>query len=162
MNRRPMRYAQDVDTLLEMHRRSWEINFPGRRFDPWAFKASLESSASRDEVVIYEEGDAIVAWLWLAFPGRDTAHIRHIQVAEDHWGQGIGRRVMLDAIAAARARGRRILTLMVTKSNERAMALYRGLTFTVERDEGERQRMRLDLTRSYLLEDADAEAPQNS
>ena len=62
----------------------------------------------------------------------------------------------------ARARGRRILTLMVTKSNDRAMALYRGLTFTVERDEGERQRMRLDLTRSYLIEDGDAGAPQNS
>ena len=163
MKRRPMHYERDLDTLLELHRRSWEINFPGRRFDAWVFTASLESSARRDEVFIYEDDDAIVAWLWLAFPGRDGAHVRHIQVVEDHWGEGIGRRVMLDAIATARARGRRVLTLVVTKSNARAMALYRSLTFTVERDEGERQRMWLDITRSYLLPDeAESEGSHNT
>ncbi len=152
MKRRPMEYEQDLDTLLEMHRQSWRINFPGKRFDTWAFTGALQSSAERGEVYVYEqEPGTIVAWLWLSFHGLAAAHVRHVQVAEEHWGRGLGHQVMQDAIALARARGCRTLTLAVTKSNERAMALYRSLTFVVERDEGERQRMRLDLGNSHLI-----------
>ncbi|NLD43943.1 MAG: GNAT family N-acetyltransferase [Chloroflexi bacterium] len=153
MNRRPAQYEQDAETLLEMHRQSWRINFPGRRFDSWVFTASLKVSAGRGEVYVYEENGEIVAWLWLSFPTRATAHVRHVQVAEGHWGRGLGRQVMHDAISLARARGCHTLTLAVTKSNARAMALYRSLTFVIDHDEGERQRMRLDLTCSRLLPD---------
>jgi len=159
MKRRLMQFDQDLGTLLEMHLQSWGINFPGKRFDSWAFRGALLTSAEHGEVFVYEqEPGIIVAWLWLAFPTCGTAHVRHIQVAEEQWGRGLGRQVMQDAIALARSRGCRTLTLAVTKSNARAMALYRSLTFVVERDEGERQRMRLDLTASRLLPEEEPSA----
>ena len=151
MNRRLIRYEQDAETLLEMHRHSWRINFPGRRFDAGVFCLSLQASAERGEIYVYEEDGEIAAWLWLGFPTQGTAHIRHVQVAEDRWGQGLGRRAMRDAISLTLARDCRTLTLVVTKSNARAMALYRSLTFVVDRDEGERQCMRLDLVGSRIL-----------
>jgi ribosomal protein S18 acetylase RimI-like enzyme len=83
-------------------------------------------------------------WLDLGRP-RAAVHVRHIQVAQEHWGQGFGRQIMEDAMAIAVARGARALTLNVTKSNARAMNLYESLGFEVQEDSGSRQKMRLTL-----------------
>lgn len=145
MQRRLVDVARNYDELLEMHRLSWDINFPGRQFYDAFFKGSLISGAEHGEIYVYEEDGEIVGWLWLDLRNPTTGHVRHIQVAQSHWGQGIGRQIMEDAIRMCIEEGREALTLTVTKANVRAMALYASLGFEVAEDQGERQFMRLDL-----------------
>ena len=130
--------------MVEAQRQSWEINFPDDYFSESIFGASVRSAARRGEVFVYELKGEVIGWLWLDL-GRPRAavHIRHIQVAQKHWGKGFGRQIMEDAMTIAVKRGARALTLNVTKSNARAMNLYEGLGFEVEEDSGSRQKMRL-------------------
>jgi ribosomal protein S18 acetylase RimI-like enzyme len=156
LRRRPLDPDSDYTGMVEAQRESWEINFPDDYFSESIFRASVRSAARRGEVFVYEleGGDvpvpdvpvAIIGWLWLDL-GRPRAavHIRHIQVAQEHWGKGFGRQIMEDAMALAVARGARALTLNVTKSNARAMNLYESLGFEVKEDSGPRQKMRLAL-----------------
>ncbi len=146
MERRRIDLDTDYDTLVAMQVRSWEINFPNEVFLEPAFREALRLGARADDLYAYEVGGRLVGWLWLEWRlGNRRAHIRHIQVAEDCWGQGYGKRIVSDAIQLARERGRAVLTLNVTKSNERAMRLYAGLGFQVAQEMGPRQQMRLDL-----------------
>lgn len=144
MEKRPFDYARDIECIVAMQQRSFEINFPGELFYEPAFRDSLRH-LGRDEVVwVYEDGDQIVGWVWLDLgQGRRRIHVRQLQVLEERWGQGIGRHIMEEAIALCRELERTELTLNVTKSNARAMALYRSLGFQKVTDWGERQFMRL-------------------
>lgn len=145
------RYAvvvRDYAALLAMQKRSWEINFRGEAFHEETFRGSLQSSVDRDEVYVYELIGELVGWLWLdpkAYKG--SAHIRHIQVRESHWGRAMGRGILEDAVSMCIGQGMRDLTLNVTKTNLRAMALYKHMGFVVDEDRGDRQRMRLELRR---------------
>ena len=146
LKRRPVDLDSDYPLLLAMQRLSWRINFPGTLFQEAAFLASLHAGHRRDLIYVYEMEGEIVGWLWLDSTSRNRVHIRHIQVRQSRWGQGLGRYLMEDAIRLCRRLGCRTLTLNVTKANERAMALYEHLGFDITEDYGERQRMRLDLT----------------
>jgi GNAT superfamily N-acetyltransferase len=145
MKRRMLDWRRDYDQLLAMQRLSWEINFPGREFSEAAFDVQLRFGAHDNEVYIYELEGQLVGWLWLDWSVQRAGHIRHIQVEEAYWGQGLGRQILEDAIALCLQRDCRTLTLNVTKSNARAMTLYAHLGFVVADDHGDRQRMRLDL-----------------
>ncbi len=148
MERRAADYRRDAERLLAMQRVSWEINFAGRGFRESAFRMSLAAGIDHGDVFIYEDVGEVVGWLWLDRYEAGIVHIRHVQVAREHWGEGIGRQIMNDAIATARNEGRRAVTLNVTKSNRRAVSLYEHLGFRVISDDGERQRMKLDLPTS--------------
>jgi ribosomal protein S18 acetylase RimI-like enzyme len=148
MRRRPVRFWQDYEQLLAMQRLSWQINFPRHIFSEALFRGSLRDGARRGEVFVYEADqpeEEIVGWLWLDFSDPEIVHIRHIQVEQAYWGRGLGRAILEDAIALCTAQGYRAITLNVTKSNARAMALYAHLGFVVEEDNQERQFMRLEL-----------------
>ena len=144
--RRPAREGSDIDVLTAMQSESYAINFPEQTFREALFRPWLGSGIRRGEVWIYTVGGETVGWLWmdLARPRRQ-AHIVHVQVATAAWGRGLGRRIVEDGIAQARAAGRTRVTLSVTKSNARAMALYRRLGFRVLEDQGDRQMMALEL-----------------
>ena len=147
MRRRLVDFERDYESLLDMHQRSWEINFPGEPFYEDAFRVSLRSDVRHGQVYAYEDDEGFIGWLWLDIdPRHRAAHIKHIQVVESRWGQGYGRRIVEDAIDLAEHAGCRIMTLNVTKSNERAMALYNSLGFEVAQDQYARQRMRLLLS----------------
>jgi GNAT superfamily N-acetyltransferase len=146
MKRRSMEMERDYPGLLAMQRVSWDINFPDREFYEHVFYTSLATAARRGDVYVYEMGDQIVGWLWLDWSHARICHIRHIQVEEDHWGEGMGRAILEDAIALATARERKTLTLTVTKSNRRAMALYQHAGLVLDEDQGDRQRMRIRLS----------------
>ena len=148
MERRAADYRRDAERLLAMQRVSWDINFPGRGFRESSFRISLRAGIDHGDVFVYEDAGEVVGWLWLDRYEAGIVHIRHVQVAHEHWGEGIGRRIMEDAIATASEEGRRAVTLNATKSNERAVTLYTHLGFRVIGDEGERQRMKLDLPQS--------------
>lgn len=146
MRRRPVDFELDYPRLLAMHRLSWEINFPGESFFEDAFRVSLRSDVHHGDVYAYEDDEGLIGWLWLDVdPRHYSAHIKHIQVEQSRWGQGYGRRIVQDAIATAQQAGCHLLTLNVTKSNARAMALYAGLGFEIAQDQDARQRMRLIL-----------------
>jgi len=136
---------KDYPALLAMQKVSWEINFPDREFYEHLFFTSLSTAVRRGDVYVYENGGQVVGWLWLDWSTPRVCHIRHIQVQEAHWGQGLGRSILEDAMVLAAARGRKSLTLNVTKSNRRAMTLYEHAGLLLDEDQGERQMMRIRL-----------------
>jgi ribosomal protein S18 acetylase RimI-like enzyme len=146
MERRRLDFERDYETLLGMQRLSWEINFPKLDFNRKSFRRSLRGAARREEVYVYEIDGELVGWLWLDLRTPSLGgHVRHIQVKESHWGRGIGRAIMEDAISLCVERGCPHVTLNVTKSNTRALSLYRDLGFETVNDRGERMRMKREL-----------------
>jgi len=142
MERRLVDLKRDYSTLAAMQRTSWEVNFPGEPYLEGAFRYALERSAPSGAVFVYVQDEELVAWLWLDWRvGRERAHIRHLQVAESCWGRGYGRQLVGDACALALEKGKREITLNVTKSNERAMRLYTGNGFVTKHDMGDRLHM---------------------
>ena len=145
MRRRPFDLMRDYNQVLAMHRVSWPLNFPGSPFSEPAFRSALAKGQRRGGIYVYEQAGQLLGWLWLDFGVTREVHVRQIQVDEAHWGQGVGRQIMEDAMTLCVARGYRVMTLTVTKSNARALALYTGLGFTLTQDDGDRQQMRLVL-----------------
>jgi ribosomal protein S18 acetylase RimI-like enzyme len=145
MERRALDMGRDYPSLLSMYRLSWGINFPGAEFHEPAFRSWVASGALRDEITVYEIEGQLVGWLWLDLSSRHVGHVVHVQVERGLWGQGLGREIMEDAIAQCLESGCKVLTLAVTKTNGRALALYRSLGFAVVEDEAGRQKMKLEL-----------------
>lgn len=147
MERRQVNLDTDYETLAEMQARSWEINFPDEVFmEPAFHDVLLDALNSSDSLYAYVEDGRLIGWLWMDWRlGRRRAHIRHIQVIEERWGQGYGKRIVCDAIQLARERDRTVLSLNVTRSNQRAVRLYVGLGFRTWQAMGPRQEMRLSL-----------------
>ena len=146
LERRAPDPRSDYGALLEMQRLSWGINFPDTAFCDEAFRRSLRAGIRRGEVHVYELDGTVVAWLWLDTSTPSiSGHVRHIQVCRSQWGYGLGYRIMQDAVAMCIEAHCRALTLNVTKSNVRAMALYARLGFIKHKDHGDRQFMELTL-----------------
>ena len=149
MQRRRVEWFRDYSELLAMQRLSWKINFGDNSLSEDAFRTSLRSAVRRNGVWVYEVDGELVGWLWLDVHSPLVGvHIRHVQVRKAHWGRGIGRRIVEDAIAICVERKHHKITLNVTKSNLRAMRLYAGLGFVVEEDRGARQSMKLKIKTS--------------
>jgi ribosomal-protein-alanine N-acetyltransferase len=66
----------------------------------------------------------IVFWLV-----HDEVHVLNVAVAPEHRRRGVARALMREAAARGRARGARLVTLEVRRSNEPALALYRRLGY---------------------------------
>lgn len=143
--RRLMRFNDDYLHLLEMQLESYAINFPGQELEELWFHHALETAGRSGCVWVYEQSARIIGWLWLDKKSLGVLHISHIQVDRRYWGCGLGRQMMRDAIQLALDEGRTSITLNVTKSNVRAIALYSALGFQPDQDNGERQLMRLRL-----------------
>ena len=88
-------------------------------------------------------GEAVVGLVTVANVGRDedvalpefvrppepTARLRHVLVAPERWRQGVGRRLVEDAVAWARRRGYRSVVLDTTAEQAGAVAFYHALGF---------------------------------
>lgn len=108
-------YIVPVRTTAE----SWERRFRSEHLDPFASR-------------IYQRDGADVAVLFICRRGW-TSRVGGMAVAPDARGGGLGRRVMQDAIADARARGDRALLLEVIEQNTPAVMLYQSLGFRTMR-----------------------------
>lgn len=141
LGRRLLDFAQDYPQLLAMQRESYVINFPDQEMIESWFHSSLEAAAYYHRVWLYLFEGEIAAWLWLDWDDPDALHICHLQVKTGYWGRGIGRVLVEDALLLAKEKGKQKVTLNVTKSNTRALALYTHMGFVSEQDYGERQLM---------------------
>ncbi|MGC0377739.1 N-acetyltransferase family protein [Streptomyces sp. SAI-229] len=95
-----------------------------------------ERSGPRDHRVADYKG-RIVGYVRLGFPTElaSNAHVRQIRglaVAEEARGLGVGRALVRAAVAEARERGARRITLRVLGHNTAARALYASEGFVVE------------------------------
>lgn len=94
---------------------SWERRFRGEHLDPFASR-------------VYERDGQPAAVLFVTRRGW-TSRVGGMAVAKDLRGAGLGRRVMGEAIADARARGDHALLLEVIEQNTPAVKLYASLGF---------------------------------
>ena len=93
----------------------WERRFRSEHLDPFASR-------------VYEVDGRIVALLLITRRGW-TSRVGSMAVAKEMRGRGLGRRVMTEAIADARARGDQALLLEVIEQNTPAVNLYASLGF---------------------------------
>lgn len=98
--------------------------------DPWpasAFREALASGHLYFSVAV-DGRDHVVGYLvgWFA---AGEGEIANIAVACDAQGQGIGGRLLDEALAGARAGGAEVVHLEVRESNVRAQALYASREF---------------------------------
>ncbi|HWQ58700.1 MAG TPA: ribosomal protein S18-alanine N-acetyltransferase [Clostridia bacterium] len=123
MNRdiiRPMREG-DVDRIAALEKLCFRT--------PWSRNAIADElkNAAAHYLVCEREGLVIAyAGMWVVL---DEAHITNVAVALEYRGQGLGRRMMLCMMRAARLYGAREMTLEVRERNFVAQSLYRSLDF---------------------------------
>lgn len=96
---------------------------------PWSRRAFWEETANERTLylVAIAEGKIVgYAGAWIVL---DEAQITNVAVAPEKRGQGVGRRLMEEMMARAKARGAVRMTLEVRPSNEAALTLYKSCGF---------------------------------
>lgn len=101
--------------------------------------AAVADRAPRTVILVAVDDGTIVGSLTLELSRRvnpdddpleaHRAHIRMLGVAPDHQGRGIGKALMHDAEARARAAGKTEMTLHTTEPMAAARAMYVGLGY---------------------------------
>lgn len=73
-------------------------------------------------------GEAVLGFIvfWVV---HDEVHVLNVAVAGEHRRRGVARALMAEAALRGRARGARLVTLEVRRSNGPALALYRALGY---------------------------------
>lgn len=146
----------DADAIGTVHVRSWQAVYRGHiadraldALDPRERAGMWRSALERgdQDVWVAEDGDRVFGFLSLA-PTRDgdddparVAEVRAVYLLHDHWRKGMGRELLECALACARKRGFRELTLWVLEANDGARAFYAALGM---RADGGRKRDELE------------------
>src|SRR5450756_2979369 len=102
MRRRYLQFNRDYAELLAMQRVSYALNFPGQELQEQWFRSALLAAEQDKRISVYEQDGSIIGWLWLDRDEPGILHITHIQVQEDSWGKGTGRKMMYDATIMAK------------------------------------------------------------
>jgi ribosomal protein S18 acetylase RimI-like enzyme len=110
--------AADLPALLAL-----EARFPGDRLSPRQFRHHLANPRARLRVAV-GEGGLLGYHLLLLRRGSAWARLYSIAVDPAARGRGLGRRLLADAEAQARAAGCTGLRLEVRQDNAAAVALY--------------------------------------
>jgi ribosomal protein S18 acetylase RimI-like enzyme len=111
--------------------------------DPAPYVAAFDSIRAdpNNKLLVWEEGGTVVGCFQLTFiPGLSRgaawrAQIESVRVAREKRAQGIGEKMMREAIAMARAKGCKLVQLTTDKSRKDAHRFYRRLGF-VDTHEG--------------------------
>jgi ribosomal protein S18 acetylase RimI-like enzyme len=134
--------VEDAVAIAVAHVRSWQTAYQGlipqdfldgldprQREGRWA---DLIAAADwpRSGTLVTEDGASVVGFAHLV-PTRDDdadpaeiGEITSIYLLPDHWGAGLGRRLMSEALAVLSEAGYREVSLWVLDTNERAQRFY--------------------------------------
>lgn len=127
---------EDEGALLRIHHATWTADVsPGATPDP--ADPFLDGDTSLTDVLIADQGDAVVGYVRLNQPGPLPSHdhvlvINGLAVVPDRQGAGLGRVLVQAALDEARSRGARKVSLRVLAPNARARHLYEAYGFIVE------------------------------
>ena len=93
----------------------------------------------RGEVFVAEDGSGSIVGYCDLIPSRDkdansneVAEIAAIYVLPEHWRKGAGGALCLNALAEARRRGYKVVTLWVLASNDAAKGFYKAMGFGLD------------------------------
>src|SRR6204780_4547250 len=119
--------VRDLPRIIEIER----LAFPA----PWtlaSFQRELTLPFSRIMVALPADSSSIAGFLcrWLV---ADECHILNVAVHPEMRRAGIANQLMNDALAEARTRNAKVVTLEVRRSNVAARSLYRKLGFEEQR-----------------------------
>jgi GNAT superfamily N-acetyltransferase len=123
---------EDARRLTEYHHRCWVAAFTGlfppgvvEGLDPWrrlpVFEGWLSSDATDTTVVVAEVTGVAVGHTVVI-----GSAVAQVFVDPDHWGSGLGRRLLESAERIVAGNGFATAELHTMVGNERALALYRG------------------------------------
>lgn len=110
----------------------WNDVFPDPR--PWnqpAVDIRRKMRVQRDLFLVGESGGALVATAIAGYDGH-RGWIYRVAVAPLHRRRGIGRAIVVEALARLRRRGCPKVNLQIIASNHAVVAFYERLGFTVE------------------------------
>jgi phosphinothricin acetyltransferase len=86
--------------------------------------------------VVAVDGDEVVGWATygefrdiVRWPGYRFTVEHSIHVAESHWGRGVGRMLIAELEAHARAAGRRVMVAATDSSNVRSIEFHKRLGY---------------------------------
>lgn len=113
----------DLDEIMEIER----LCFP----TPWSrqvFVEEFNQEFSRIDVVRHDESRRMLAFInyWLV---HDEVHVLNVATHPSWRRRGLARRLMDHAVQTGLARGARLVTLEVRRSNEAAQTLYERMGF---------------------------------
>lgn len=117
----------DIESVLRL-----EVDlFPDDAWSPgmfWSELAHARGPAANRHYVVAEAGGRLVGYAGLAAVDR-TADVQTIAAARDHWGTGLGARLLTNLITAATAFECHEVLLEVRVDNLRAQRLYERFGF---------------------------------
>lgn len=117
----------DIEPVLELEH---EL-FPEDAWTPgmfWSELAHARGPSATRHYVVASDGGKIVGYAGLAAVDR-TGDVQTIAVAREHWGTGLGARLLTDLLSAATAFECREVLLEVRVDNTRAQRLYERFGF---------------------------------
>ena len=98
----------------------------------WPAKTYEEMfNATAPRIMLLAENTGTLCGFCIGRIGADECELENIVVAEAHRRKGLGRRLLSELIAAARAKNAAHLLLEVRESNQAARALYESCGFTI-------------------------------
>jgi [ribosomal protein S18]-alanine N-acetyltransferase len=98
--------------------------FPDDAWTPEMFAAEFAQPASRRLYLVAEEGDTVIGYAGMMFPGGPAADVVTLGVAPARWGRGIGAALLCALVDEAERRGCTEVLLEVREDNPRARELY--------------------------------------
>lgn len=132
--------TQVTDSAVLREMRWWDIDavfvlekelFPDDAWSRgmfWSELAHARGPQATRRYVVATDGDRLVGYAGLAASG-DLADVQTIAVARDHWGTGLGARLLTDLLQAATAFECAEVMLEVRVDNTRAQKLYERFGF---------------------------------
>jgi ribosomal-protein-alanine N-acetyltransferase len=98
---------------------------------PWPYSAFERFLGERGFLVACRDGEVLGYVVADVTPnyGRDIGHVKDLAVRPDARGEGLGRRLLDEALTAVTLEGAAIVKLEVRAGNDTALSLYRDVGF---------------------------------
>ncbi len=131
---------EDINSLIEFHKKSISINFPGIRPAPKNFKNNLLKWFKKEPrgINVLEKEGKVIGYMWLntkynSFRKKRFGLIRQLFIKEGYRGRGLAKQLVKFAEEYFKKRGANYMELKVTLINKAAISLYKKAGFKEKR-----------------------------